>query len=151
MPNDVLFVKESDRLIQITKEWNARSNVYLIKDRTREYLILTQRMPSATRFINSDVVSDRRDRVNSTSLYSIAGTETEHKLRWTVQVFDLATGVSAFEKERCNRYDHVLIVGSPLRYKLELERSAAAQVKSLLKRCSSQERSPSSVAFLELN
>ena len=129
-----LFVPDSATLVSISREVRARGVVYLLLDRHKEWLLLCQKLPIAAKFINSDVIGSRIERVNTTSLYEIANTTTIHKLRWRVRMVQLGEAVEQFERERREGYRNVLVLGAATRYKFSQNRALVTDLLSITSR-----------------
>ena len=109
-----VYVDKGSTLSSIVKEWNARWSAYLVADRYDGYLLVTQALHRAAKFISS---IENADSVTATALYNAARSGHEVKFRWRVVEHDLDSVVIAFARER-DRFDATLIIGNPVCYKL---------------------------------
>ena len=122
IPIDVSHAK----LTGIHKEWHARRNrCFLVRDRHRSILLLTQKLGKLAEFINKTCVDHDVERVSPVGLYEIADaipdmgrTRGFHKMRWQVQTCELSSeAIEEFEAWR-PFYKRAVVVGDPACYEV---------------------------------
>ena len=114
------------KLTGIQKEWHARRNrCFLVRDRHRSILLLTQKLGKLAEFINKTCVDHDVERVSPVGLYEIADAIPDmgrargfHKMRWQVQTCELSSeAIEEFEAWR-PFYKRAVVVGDPACYEV---------------------------------
>ena len=119
-----LIVEPKQRVIgRLPKDKFAKLDVgYLVFDRSRDWIMLSQSLPQMVKWINENVSSgDRWDRVSLTGMFeSINKSEGRnggfHKGRYRIQTVPRASAMEAFETQR-RRYRNSAIIGYNIKAK----------------------------------
>jgi hypothetical protein len=124
-PAETIQIHSNERLSGISKEFHTRKNTaYIVEDKLRDYLILSQRIEDVVNSINR-IVEYEPDRVTLTGIYYALGRTASRtggytKSRWRVQPIDIDMAAEAFENARQNgKFQNAMIVGRQMSaYKL---------------------------------
>ena len=115
------------KLTGIRKEYHTRRSpklgsnpAYLIEDKQRRQLILSQKLALLREHINSQVAADHTERVSITGLHQILSSNGKltggfTKYRFRVHEFTLEEAAKEFESLR-HEHEKSVIVGSPSCY-----------------------------------
>ena len=107
-----------ERPARMQREIHSRGHVYLVQDKQGRYLVLTQRLNSAAKFLSA-LLKDEAP-LSSASLYEAIKSKrrTGYRFRWLVDKVDIDAAPGALEKRR-GRYAHTLYLGQRRHLTLE--------------------------------
>lgn len=125
-----MYLKPDERLAGVRKEKHTRmrdgrASCYVILDRYGKVLVLTQKLPVASSFINSTLVnpSEQWSRVTTNGLWEIINQTGGrvggwHKGRFRVMAVELDKATSCFESLRPN-HETAAVLGETACYQIE--------------------------------
>lgn len=109
-------LEQGQALLALTREKDARSYGYVIRDRFGTVVVCTQKLPLAAAYINS-MEGGACDKIAVASLYEAAALGRLVHRRWTVTRVPLEGAVKAFEAERGAAAKSV-VLGAPHRIRI---------------------------------
>ena len=130
MAASAVYLKPGERLSAVRKEWHTRKrggkdNCYVIVDRFGKLLLLTQKLPVASSFINSHLISPNEPctKVTTNGLWEIIDQTGGrvggwHKGRFRVMSVTLDQATSCFESMRPN-HEEAAVVGDSACYQIK--------------------------------
>ena len=103
-------LSSEEQLACVHREIHGRGHAYLVQDKQGRYLVLTQRLNSAAKFL-STLLTDEAP-LSSASLYEAINSKKKvgYRFRWLVDKVDIDAAPGVLEKER-GRYQHTLYLG----------------------------------------
>ena len=110
-------LEQGQTLLALTREKDARSYGYVIRDRFGTVVVCTQKLPLAAAYINSMKGGALYDKIAVASLYEAAALGRLVHRRWTVTRVPLEGAVKAFEAERGAAAKSV-VLGAPHRIRI---------------------------------
>ena len=118
-----MLLDSSTRLVRVHRDFASKKDiVYLVVDRSREWVILCQSLPLVVKWINENISNgDSWDRVTVTGLFeSLNRTDGRnggwHKGRFRVCSVPLTQSRDVFEGVRTNYANAAVVSGMPNRY-----------------------------------
>ena len=129
MKAEAMYLQPGQRLECVQKEWHTRKRdgrdiCYVLLDRQGSIVLLTQKLPAVTEFINTHLVSPDEPfaKVNTVSLWEMIDQKGGrvggwHKNRWRVILVDLANASSTFEAAR-QAHEQAAVIGYPGCYRV---------------------------------
>ena len=127
---EAVYLRPSERLAGVRKEWHTRKRAgkdscYVIVDRFGKLLLLTQKLPVASSFINSHLISPNEPwtKVTTNGLWEIINqkggrVDGWHKGRFRVMSVELDKATSCFESMRPN-HEEAAVIGESTCYEIE--------------------------------
>ena len=126
--SECITVRQTQTLKSVAREYRSRKKgCYVLQDKNREYLIVTQKLNELASFIASIAV-DKASCVSVTTLYENIESSTSNRVggyskhRWRLTFEPLDHVAVLFETERA-RYRHAVILGPPACYRFECNRA----------------------------
>ena len=119
-----ISLQPNEKLRGITKDHHVRKQngehrAYICEDRTRNHILLSQKISLLTEHINS-IVTDPYERVSVPALYQLTHNGRNggySKLRWKLLPYALDEATAAFEATR-SEFQHATLIGSRECFKL---------------------------------
>jgi hypothetical protein len=127
---EAVYLKPDQRLAGVRKEWHTRRrdgkvSCYVILDRFGKLLLLTQKLPVASSFINRTLVDPKEPwtKVTTNGLWEIIDQTGGrvggwHKGRFRVMSVELDKATKCFESMR-NSYADAAVIGESACYQIE--------------------------------
>ena len=121
----VVLLQPTQRLAGVTKEWHTRRQrgrdvCYVATDRLGEWLVLTQKLPLLTAWINETLGNEPGQRVSTTALYEGVdrGKNASRvgewvKGRWCVRMVDIEKASEEFETARKGMARAAVVAAEP--------------------------------------
>lgn len=128
MKPENIKIKSNEQLGKIKKDYHVRSRegkhwVYMCEDKTRNHLVVSQKIQLISDYINDSIIIDPHERVSMAGLYQIIGSAGNKvngysKFRWKVQPYVLENAAEAFNSLR-SHYEHPVVIGTPSCYEMQ--------------------------------
>ena len=126
--SSTVVLQPTQKLAGVRKEWHTRKQggrdvCYVATDRLGEWLVLTQKLPLLTAWINETLGNEPSQRVSTTALYEGVdrGKNASRvgewvKGRWAVKTVDIAQASEEFENARKGVSNAAVVAAEPSCY-----------------------------------